>query len=137
MTRSHELVPPIEPVRAADERRPMPPGLARAGAAEAVREVIDPLTAILTSAESAQRWLSGDTPDLAEARDAIEIIIANSRRAADALVGAGELIDPPPPARPAVTATAKPRPRPRRLRRKVALAWRRLRSSRLLLAGSA
>lgn len=79
MTRRYEPVPLSYPVSAAEE------GQANRLAAEAVREVCDPVTAILISAEAAQRWLSGNAPNLAEARDAIETIIGNSQRAAEAL----------------------------------------------------
>jgi hypothetical protein len=64
----------------------------------AVHEVNHPLAAIMISAEAAQRWLSGDAPNLAEARNAIEIIIGNSRRAVDVLDGVRHLIDLAPAA---------------------------------------
>lgn len=60
-----------------------------------VHEVSNPLAAIMISAEAAQRWLSGDAPNLAEARDAIEIIIGNSRRAVEVLDGVRQLIAAP------------------------------------------
>jgi len=49
-----------------------------------VHEVCDPLTAILTNAEAARRWLSSDAADLDEARQAIERIAADGDRAAAA-----------------------------------------------------
>jgi signal transduction histidine kinase len=48
-----------------------------------VHEVIQPLTAMLTNAETAVLWLTRDPPDLDEAKQAVERIIGNSRRAAN------------------------------------------------------
>lgn len=109
-------------------------------AAEAVQEVNHPLAAILTSAEAAQRWLAGDAPNLAEARDAIAIIIGNSRRAADILVEVRDLVDTPLSA-PTCSeldgqAAGMASSGWGALRQNLALAWQRLRSNRLLLAGS-
>jgi signal transduction histidine kinase len=48
-----------------------------------VHEMIQPLTAMLTNAETAVLWLTRDPPNLDEAKQAVERIIGNSRRAAD------------------------------------------------------
>ena len=46
-----------------------------------VHEMIQPLTAMLTNAETAVLWLTRDPPNLDEAKQAVERIIGNSRRA--------------------------------------------------------
>ncbi len=51
-------------------------------AAYIAHEVNQPLAAILTNAEVALRWLQREPANLDEAREAIESIIGNSRRAA-------------------------------------------------------
>ena len=86
------------------------------------------------------RWLAGDAPNLAEARDAIEIIIGNSRRAADILVEVRDLVDTPLSA-PICgeldgQAAGMASSGWGALRQNLGLAWQRLRSNRLLLAGS-
>lgn len=129
MTRRHEPVALTQPAAAAREEP------AQASAAEAVREVCDPVAAILISAEAAKRWLSGDAPNLAEARDAIDIIVGNSRRAVDALIGVRNLVDPPLPA-PICRAEAASTGW-NSLRQDVALAFQRIRRCRFLLVGSA
>ena len=48
-----------------------------------VHEMIQPLTAMLTNAETAVLWLTRDPPNLDEAKQAVERIIGNSRRAAN------------------------------------------------------
>lgn len=95
MIRRDEPVPLVWAFAAAKEARVAPSERADRLAAEAVREVCDPVTSILIGAEAAKRWLSGDAPNLAEARDAIELILCGSRRAANALAGVRDLIDRP------------------------------------------
>ena len=95
MIEGYEPVPLVRPFSAAKEARAAPSERADRLAAEAVREVCDPLTSILIGAEAAKRWLSGDAPNLAEARDAIELILCGSRRAAHALAGVRDHIDRP------------------------------------------
>jgi hypothetical protein len=95
MIQRYEPVPLVRPFSAAKEARAAPSERAERLAAEAVREVCDPVTSILIGAEAAKRWLSGDAPNLAEARDAIELILCGSRRAANALAGVRDLIDRP------------------------------------------
>ena len=58
-----------------------------ADALAAMQEINHPLTAILASAEAAQRWLTGHAPNLAEARDAIEIVIGSCERSIAVLAG--------------------------------------------------
>jgi signal transduction histidine kinase len=60
-----------------------PPTTIGENSAYVVHEVNQPLTAILTNAESALRWLTREPANLDEVRRAIERIIANSRRACD------------------------------------------------------
>lgn len=72
---------------------PIPP----VTAAHAIGEVSQPLAAIATGAEAALRWLARDPPDLDEARAALAIVIGGSRRAADVLAGARDLVARPPP----------------------------------------
>lgn len=54
-------------------------------AASIAHEVNQPLTAILNNAQAAQRFLSSDTPDINEVRDALQDIISNNRRAAEVI----------------------------------------------------
>jgi phosphoglycerate-specific signal transduction histidine kinase len=50
-------------------------------AASIVHEVNQPLAGIVTNANTSLRWLAGDSPNLAEARDAIGRIIRDGSRA--------------------------------------------------------
>ena|SRR5689334_18316788 len=61
--------------------RPPPTGVG--STACLVHDVKQPLSAILTNAEAALRWLSNDPPNLDEARRALERIVGNSHRAAN------------------------------------------------------
>jgi len=46
-------------------------------------EINQPLTAILSNAEAAQRFLSGNAPDISEVRQILEDIVRDDRRASD------------------------------------------------------
>jgi two-component system sensor kinase FixL len=46
-----------------------------------VHELNQPLTAILSNAQAAQRFLAGATPDLEELRNILEDIVADDHRA--------------------------------------------------------
>jgi C4-dicarboxylate-specific signal transduction histidine kinase len=48
-------------------------------------EINQPLTAILSNAQDAGRFLSGKTPDLAEVRECLTDIIADNKRAAEVI----------------------------------------------------
>jgi len=62
-----------------------------------VHEVIQPLTAMLTNAETAVLWLTRDPPNLDEAKQAVERIIGNSRRAVNVVRNVRDLAQVPPP----------------------------------------
>ncbi len=63
-----------------------------------VHEVKQPLTAILLNAEAALRWLTMDTPNLEEAKESLQRVIGNSRRAADVIRHVRDLVHKSPPA---------------------------------------
>jgi C4-dicarboxylate-specific signal transduction histidine kinase len=52
-------------------------------AASIAHEVNQPLTAVVSNAEAARRWLERDTPNLDEARAAVESVIKSGYRAAE------------------------------------------------------
>ncbi len=52
-------------------------------------ELREAITAVMLNAGAALRWINGDSADLTEAKRAIESILAESRRAADA-IGEGD-----------------------------------------------
>jgi PAS domain S-box-containing protein len=52
-------------------------------AASIAHEVNQPLTAVVSNAEACRRWLNRSTPDLGEARSALESIIKNGHRAGE------------------------------------------------------
>jgi PAS domain S-box-containing protein len=54
-------------------------------AASIAHEVSQPLTGIVTNANASLRWLAGDSPNLAEARDATRRIIRDGNRAGDVI----------------------------------------------------
>ena len=54
-------------------------------AASIAHEVNQPLAAVVTNAEACVRWLNRETPDLDEARDAMESIINDGKRAGDVI----------------------------------------------------
>jgi C4-dicarboxylate-specific signal transduction histidine kinase len=54
-------------------------------AASIAHEVNQPLAGIVTNANASLRWLAGDSPNLAEAREAIRRIIRDGNRAGDVI----------------------------------------------------
>ena len=54
-------------------------------AASIAHEVNQPLAAVVTNAEACVRWLNRETPDLDEARDAMESIINDGKRAGEVI----------------------------------------------------
>ncbi len=70
-------------VRPADENSGEPNPPMEAGGVHVVHEVNQSLTAILTNAEAALRWLNRPQPDLDEVRQALERVVGNGRRAAE------------------------------------------------------
>jgi PAS domain S-box-containing protein len=54
-------------------------------AASIAHEVNQPLAGIVTNADASLRWLAGDSPNLAEAREAIRRIIRDGNRAGDVI----------------------------------------------------
>ncbi|HYH43788.1 MAG TPA: PAS domain S-box protein, partial [Burkholderiales bacterium] len=55
-------------------------------------ELNQPLTAILTNAQAAQRFLAGDAVDLGELRDILEDIVSDDRRAGEIIHGLHQLL---------------------------------------------
>jgi len=53
--------------------------------ASIAHEINQPLAAVVTNANASLRWLSGDSPDLAEAREAISRIARDGKRAGDVI----------------------------------------------------
>ena len=53
--------------------------------ASIAHEVNQPLAGIVTNANASLRWLSGDSPDFAEAREAIRRIVRDGKRAGDVI----------------------------------------------------
>jgi PAS domain S-box-containing protein len=60
-------------------------------------EVKQPISAAMTNAQAALRWLSADPPDLIEVRDALRDIVDNNRRAGEIVDGLRALIKREPP----------------------------------------
>jgi PAS domain S-box-containing protein len=54
-------------------------------AASIAHEVNQPLAGMLTNANASMRWLAGESPNLAEARDAIQRIVRDGSRASDVM----------------------------------------------------
>ncbi|MBV9873147.1 MAG: AAA family ATPase [Verrucomicrobia bacterium] len=67
-------------------------------AASIAHEVNQPLAGMLTNANASLRWLAGDSPDLAEARDAIQRIVRDGNRASDVITRMRALIKKAPAA---------------------------------------
>jgi PAS domain S-box-containing protein len=67
-------------------------------AASIAHEVNQPLAGMLTNANASLRWLAGDAPDLAEARDAIQRIVRDGNRASDVITRMRALIKKAPAA---------------------------------------
>jgi signal transduction histidine kinase len=53
--------------------------------ASIAHEINQPLTAVVNNANAGLRWLSGESPDIAEARDAIRRIVRDSNRASEVI----------------------------------------------------
>jgi two-component system sensor kinase FixL len=60
-------------------------------AASIAHEVNQPLSAIITYAESGRRWLAQETPDAAEVADCLDHVASNGRRAADVVARVRDL----------------------------------------------
>lgn len=60
--------------------------------AHSLHELNHPLTAILIDAEAAMLWLARDPADCAEARQAVERILGNCQRLAEAIASAREVV---------------------------------------------
>lgn len=80
-------------VRVEREMRQMREQLAHVGRVSALGELVSsvahelnqPLAAILSNAQSAQHLLARDDPDLVEARETLEVIVAQNRRASEVI----------------------------------------------------
>jgi PAS domain S-box-containing protein len=75
-------------------------------AASIAHEVNQPLAGMLTNANASLRWLAGDSPDLAEARDAIQRIVRDGNRASDVITRMRALIKKAPPVQEPVAINA-------------------------------
>lgn len=67
--------------------------------ASIAHEVNQPLTAITTNANASLRWLDGETPDLDEARQAMERIVKEGHRAGEVVHRVRALVKKGPPVR--------------------------------------
>jgi C4-dicarboxylate-specific signal transduction histidine kinase len=70
--------------------------------ASIAHEVNQPITAAVANAHAATRWLSAQPPDLEEARQALDRIMANAARAGDVVGRIRALIKKAPPRREAL-----------------------------------
>jgi two-component system sensor kinase FixL len=61
-----------------------------------VHELNQPLTAILSNAQAAQRFLASDPPDLQELREILEDIVTDDKRAAGIVRTLGAMLQEPP-----------------------------------------
>jgi C4-dicarboxylate-specific signal transduction histidine kinase len=61
-----------------------------------VHELNQPLTAILSNAQAAQRFLASDQPDLQELRDILRDIVTDDKRAAGIVRTLGAMLQEPP-----------------------------------------
>jgi PAS domain S-box-containing protein len=75
-------------------------------AASIAHEVNQPLAGLLTNAKASLRWLAGDLPNLAEARDAIQRIVRDGNRASDVITRMRALIKKAPAAQEPVVINA-------------------------------
>jgi PAS domain S-box-containing protein len=75
-------------------------------AASIAHEVNQPLAGMLTNANASLRWLAGDSPDLAEARDAIQRIVRDGNRASDVITRMRALIKKAPAAQEPIAINA-------------------------------
>ncbi len=64
--------------------------------ASIAHEVGHPVAATLTNAETAARWLAREPPDLARAKQSIDRIIGDSKRAANIFSGIRDLVKSAP-----------------------------------------
>jgi len=55
-------------------------------------EVNQPLAAVVTNAEACLRWLSGNTPNLAEAQESLALIVRDGNRASEVIRGIREFL---------------------------------------------
>src|SRR4029077_16911775 len=60
-------------------------------------EVTQPITAAVTNAEAALRWLGAQPPDLKEVREALGLIVKDGARASNVMGGIRALIKKGPP----------------------------------------
>lgn len=70
--------------------------------ASIAHEVNQPLAAVVTNANACLRWLAHQTPNLAEARDAVSRIIKEGNRASDVIGRIRALVKKAPPAKHSV-----------------------------------
>ena len=68
-------------------------------AASIAHEVNQPLAAIVTNAEACLRWLDRQSPDLDEARDAVQEIIRDANRGSDVIARIRRSLKKEPPSR--------------------------------------
>lgn len=61
-----------------------------------LHELSQPLTAVMINAEAALRWLSREPADLVEVREALERLIGNGHRIADAVQNVHSVVQCPP-----------------------------------------
>jgi C4-dicarboxylate-specific signal transduction histidine kinase len=67
-------------------------------AASIAHEVNQPLAAVVTNANACLRWLDRETPDLAEAREAVRCIISDGNRGSEVIARIRALLKKEPPA---------------------------------------
>ena len=65
--------------------------------ASIAHEVNQPLAAIVTNGNATLRWLGGATPNLSEARQAVERIIKDGYRASEVISRISSLVKKAPP----------------------------------------
>jgi PAS domain S-box-containing protein len=63
-------------------------------AASIAHEVNQPLSGVVTNGQAADRWLSAETPDIAEARAALSRIVRDGNRAAEIIRSIRNVLDP-------------------------------------------
>jgi C4-dicarboxylate-specific signal transduction histidine kinase len=63
-------------------------------AASIAHEVNQPLSGVVTNGQAADRWLSADKPDIAEARAALSRIVRDGNRAAEIIKSIRNVLDP-------------------------------------------
>ena len=95
-------------------------------AASIAHEVTQPLAGMLTNASASLRWLAGDSPNLVEARDSIQRIVRDGKRASDVMTRMRALFKKAPAAREQVVINSI-------IQEVLALAQPELRRNRVLL----